>query len=416
MTSGSPSTPAPRSSAATATARLPRIAPSCDRRRRRRSRRRRARRRSRRRRTSRPTVAFSLRTSPGARDRIHAGYPTRRVTSDRRPLRGAVLGLGMIGRHHARLLQASERVAFAGAVDPAGDVHGAVRDAGLVFAIDRRAARPPERPTSRSSPCRPKTTSRPCASSSPRGVSVLVEKPLAASDRRRRREIVELCAAAGVHGAVGHVERFNPALLELRRRVQDGPARRRLPDRDRARRPVPRPRARRRRRQGPRDARPRPRALARRLARRSALAAQTQHKMGREHEDLVLVTGRLESGVSFNSRRRLALADQGPAHADPRRARDARRRHADRGPDLLRQRRRRARGGRTSQALRGVSEGDMTRYALSRREPLLGPARGVRRPRRRWPGRAASSRSRRASGPSPRRRGGPGQRRDAARP
>jgi len=34
-------------------------------------------------------------------------------------LRGAVLGLGMIGRHHARLLQASPRVAFAGAVDPA---------------------------------------------------------------------------------------------------------------------------------------------------------------------------------------------------------------------------------------------------------------------------------------------------------
>ena len=27
-------------------------------------------------------------------------------------LRGAVLGLGMIGRHHARLLQSSPRVAF----------------------------------------------------------------------------------------------------------------------------------------------------------------------------------------------------------------------------------------------------------------------------------------------------------------
>jgi predicted dehydrogenase len=37
-----------------------------------------------------------------------------------RPLRGAVLGLGMIGRHQARLLQALPRVACVGAVDPAG--------------------------------------------------------------------------------------------------------------------------------------------------------------------------------------------------------------------------------------------------------------------------------------------------------
>ena len=54
-----------------------------------------------------------------------------------------------------------------------------------------------------------------------RGVHVLVEKPLAAT-AQDARAIVELCARAGVHGAVGHVERFNPALLELRERVQDG--------------------------------------------------------------------------------------------------------------------------------------------------------------------------------------------------
>ena len=35
----------------------------------------------------------------------HGGYPTRAVTPNRTPLRGAVLGLGMIGRHHARLLR-----------------------------------------------------------------------------------------------------------------------------------------------------------------------------------------------------------------------------------------------------------------------------------------------------------------------
>ena len=34
----------------------------------------------------------------------------------------------MIGRHHARLLQSADAIAFAGAVDPIGDRYGAVGD------------------------------------------------------------------------------------------------------------------------------------------------------------------------------------------------------------------------------------------------------------------------------------------------
>jgi UDP-N-acetylglucosamine 3-dehydrogenase len=48
--------------------------------------------------------------------------------------RGAAIGLGMMGRHHARLLQGSARVTFAGAVDPGGDQYHAVHDPALVFA------------------------------------------------------------------------------------------------------------------------------------------------------------------------------------------------------------------------------------------------------------------------------------------
>ena len=57
-----------------------------------------------------------------------AGYPSGAVPSpdSTRPLRGAVLGLGIIGHHQARLLQASPRVAFAGAVDPGGAVEVAI--------------------------------------------------------------------------------------------------------------------------------------------------------------------------------------------------------------------------------------------------------------------------------------------------
>jgi UDP-N-acetylglucosamine 3-dehydrogenase len=100
------------------------------------------------------------------------------------------------------------------------------------------------------------------------------------------------------------------------------------------------------------------------------LAAQTAHRMGREHEDLVLVTGRLASDVPFNcivdwltpTKRRQSriLGDRGMLVADTLTA------------DLTLFRN----GSVTSewssaQALRGVSEGDATRFALSRREPLL---------------------------------------------
>ena len=47
-------------------------------------------------------------------------------------------------------------------------------------------------------------------------------------------------------------------------------------------------------------------------ARIERLAAQTQHRMGREHEDLVLVTGRLESSRQLQHDRRLALPGEGP--------------------------------------------------------------------------------------------------------
>ena len=49
------------------------------------------------------------------------------------------------------------------------------------------------------------------------GVHILVEKPLAATSEEARRSSPP-CASAGVHAAVGHVERFNPALLALRDR------------------------------------------------------------------------------------------------------------------------------------------------------------------------------------------------------
>ncbi|MGI8579795.1 MAG: Gfo/Idh/MocA family oxidoreductase [Solirubrobacteraceae bacterium] len=282
-------------------------------------------------------------------------------------LRAAVIGLGMIGRHHARLLQSSPRVEFAGAVDPGGDRFGILRDAaGLHASVDELLATGPldlavvAVPTEEHLP-----TVRTLAAA---GVHVLVEKPLAATVEEARA-LIEACEAGGVQAAVGHVERFNPALLELRRRVGDG----QLGDvfliaTERV---------------GPFPDRVRDVGVVKDLATHDLdlvgwlggspvdlVAAQTSHRMGRPHEDLVVATGKLQNGLVFSAqvdwltptkrRQTRILGERGMLLADTLTA------------DLTFY----ENGTVTSewdrtQALRGVSEGDSTRYALSRREPLL---------------------------------------------
>lgn len=54
-----------------------------------------------------------------------------------------------------------------------------------------------------------------------RGVHLLIEKPIA-STVAEGKDIVDAAAAKGVVLAVGHIERFNPAVMELRRRLNEG--------------------------------------------------------------------------------------------------------------------------------------------------------------------------------------------------
>ena len=99
------------------------------------------------------------------------------------------------------------------------------------------------------------------------------------------------------------------------------------------------------------------------------VAAQTAHKTGRAHEDVVLMTGRLGSGLPFNcivdwlsptkTRRIRVLGDRGMLVADTVRSDLVFHENATVSSDW-----------ESSAAMRGVSEGDMVRYALARREPL----------------------------------------------
>jgi predicted dehydrogenase len=201
------------------------------------------------------------------------------------------------------------------------------------------------------------------------GVHVLVEKPLAAS-ATEARELIAAVREAGLHGAVGHVERCNPALLELRRRVRAG----QLGDvflvaTERV---------------GPFPARIQDVGVVKDLATHDLdlvrwlggapvqrVSAETQHRMGREHEDLVLATGRLENGRAFNCvvdwltptkvRRTRVLGERGMLVADTLTA----------DLSFFSNAQVPTQGWPAMQAMRGVAEGDMTRYALERREPLV---------------------------------------------
>ncbi len=277
-----------------------------------------------------------------------------------------MIGLGMMGRHHARLLQASQHAQFAGAVDPGGDRFRAVHDPALVFgSIDELLS---TGTVDFAIVCVPTelhlaTVAELCAA----GASVLVEKPLAATIEQAR-EIVRLCAEAGVRGAVGHVERFNPALQELRRRLLDGQIGRLFGVSTE--------------RTGPFPARVQDVGVVTDLAthdidlvswlsdsRIATVSAQVQHLTGRRHEDHVIACGALDSGASFNLavdwvsprkvRRTRVLGERGMLEADALTADLYFYENAEVGIVWS-----------TAQAFRGVSEGNVTRYALHRREPL----------------------------------------------
>lgn len=130
------------------------------------------------------------------------------------------------------------------------------------------------------------------------GVHTLIEKPLAPSVAEGR-EIVAAFEAAGVVGACGYVERCNPALMELSRRVKAGELGEIFQIATR--------------RQGPFPERIADVGVIQDLATHDvdltawlagapyrSIAARAARKSGRDQEDLVLATGVLENGVIVN--------------------------------------------------------------------------------------------------------------------
>lgn len=125
-------------------------------------------------------------------------------------LRVAVIGVGHLGRHHARILATLPDVTFVAAVDVHGDrAAAAVANTPAEALVDYRDlfgrvdAVVVAVPTSDHLAVVSGFLSR--------GVHTLVEKPMAPS-LAEADEMLRLASASGTTLAVGHTERFNPAV------------------------------------------------------------------------------------------------------------------------------------------------------------------------------------------------------------
>jgi predicted dehydrogenase len=279
-------------------------------------------------------------------------------------MRFGLIGLGQMGRHHARILSDSEEIDFVGAVDPFGDRHRAMRRGELFTEVDQLLDAGVDAvvvavPTAQHHDI--------AVTLAEAGVHTLIEKPLA-DTVEAAREITRSFETKSVLGAVGHVERFNSALQEMKRRLDAGELGRVISISTE--------------RVGPFPDRIQDVGVVKDLAthdidivmwiggaRFTEVNGQLAHKMGRPHEDLVVATGRLANDVvaSINvnwltpvKRRSVSvLGEKGSFVADLLTG------------DLLFY----ANAEIDSQwdqlaQLKGVSEGDMIRYAFAKREPL----------------------------------------------
>jgi len=279
-------------------------------------------------------------------------------------LRAGLIGLGMMGRHHARNLRAIDGVDLVAVADANGDPYGvagglevlpnveALIEAGLDYAV---VALPTEFHS---------TAGLKLAAA---GVHALIEKPLAKTTEEANR-LAEAFAAAGVIGAVGHIERYNAALQNLRKRLEAGE----LGDLYQIST----------RRQGPFPNRIADVGVVKDLAshdidltawvtqrRYELVGARTMFKSGRQHEDMVAATCQLSGGLMSShlvnwltpTKERLTIVagEKGMFVADTLTA-DLTffaNGSVDTTWDDIAQ-------------FRGVSEGDVRRFAIAKPEPL----------------------------------------------
>lgn len=277
-------------------------------------------------------------------------------------LRAGLVGHGQMGRHHARVLGALDGVELVAVADPTMSGTPTVSvvpdvDVLLDLGIDVAVVASPTA-----------THTSVGLRLAEAGVATLIEKPVAGSVEDALA-LADAFDAAGVVACVGHIERYNPAVRELRRRL----ANRELGEIYQIAT----------RRQGPFPARVNDVGVVLDLAthdidvtswvtqsRYAGITAQTAHRSGRRNEDLVAAVGLLENGTVVNhlvnwlsplkERVVVVTGERGCFSADILAA------------DLTYY----ANGVAPVQwdtlaSFRGVVQGDVTTFAIAKQEPLV---------------------------------------------
>jgi len=280
-------------------------------------------------------------------------------------LRAGLVGLGAMGRNHARVLNALEGVDLVAVADPVADAASLPSGVGLVAGVEDLIALGVDYVVVACPTAYHEQVGLALADA---GVHALIEKPLAHTAEASVR-LAAAFEAAGLVAGVGHIERFNPAIASLRERLKAGELGEILQVVTR--------------RQGPFPGRIADVGVVKDLATHDidltgfvtgqsyrTISAQTVSRSGREHEDMIAAVGQLSGGAianhsvnwlsPFKERTTVVTGDRGCFVADTLTA------------DLTFY----ANGVVDTEweaisNFRGVSEGDMIRYAIRKREPLL---------------------------------------------
>ena len=136
--------------------------------------------------------------------------------------RVAVVGTGVMGRNHARVLHQLADVELVGVADSDLDAACAVADAHNTRGYrSLEELLKKEKPDALTVAVPTENHHDAVLEAFAAGCHVLVEKPIAAT-LAEADELVAAAKSARRVLAVGHIERYNPAVLELKRRLDDG--------------------------------------------------------------------------------------------------------------------------------------------------------------------------------------------------
>jgi UDP-N-acetylglucosamine 3-dehydrogenase len=136
-------------------------------------------------------------------------------------MRVAVVGVGAMGEHHARIYSQLRNCEVVGVMDVDPERAKAVAQKYGTKAFDTTKALLKEKPDAVSIVVPTSLHKEVASKFLSEGVSCLVEKPIASS-LEEARSLISLSESKGATLMVGHIERFNPAVLKLKEVVKEG--------------------------------------------------------------------------------------------------------------------------------------------------------------------------------------------------